>query len=53
MKKFTTQDIIDMGAQLYDSGVYDKLQVRKWLMDVLKAEIADFDLDRIWDLICG
>lgn len=53
MKKFTTQEIIDMGAQLYDSRCFDRAAIAMWLKAVLHSGCAEFDFDRIFDLIVG
>lgn len=56
MKKFTTQEVIDMGAQLYDNRAvtgFTRADIRKWLEGLLACECANFDFDAIFDLICG
>ena len=53
MKKFTTQEIIDMGAQLYDRGGFDRGDIAMWLMAIQQSECAEFDFERIFDLIVG
>lgn len=53
MKKFTTQEIIDMGAQLYDNGGFTRSQISLWLKALLEAGCAEFEFDRMFDLIVG
>ena len=53
MKEFTTQEIIDMGAQLYDHGGFDRNSIALWLKALLQSKCAEFDFDRIFDLIVG
>lgn len=53
MKKFTTQEIIDMGAQLYDEGCFTRKQISDWLWALLTAGCAEFQFEPIFDLIVG
>ena len=51
MKKFTTQEIIDMGAQLYDNSSFTRTQIIAWLNALLEAGCAEFNIRAVADLI--
>lgn len=54
-EKFTAQDLIDMGADLYDEKGFTRENVRKFLeilRDNDKVE-PGIDIDAIYDLIVG
>lgn len=51
--KFTTQDIIDMGATLYDNRAFTREQIRVWLTALVASGCSEFDIDRMFDLIVG
>lgn len=53
MKKYTNQEIIDMGAYFYDSGCFSRAEIKNWLMKLLATGTVDFDLDRMFDIIIG
>lgn len=51
--KFTTQDVIDMGADLYDNKGFTRESIRLFLSALLDNGCAEFDLERVYDLIVG
>lgn len=53
MKEFTTQDVINMGAELYDQKGFTRKQIWEWLNVLLDNDLADFNLERVYDLIVG
>ena len=54
MKKFTTQQVIDMGAKLYDEEGFTRSQIRAWLTILVNNGWAEeFDTEAIYDLIVG
>ena len=53
IRKFTTQEVIDMGAKLYDEHGFTRPQIKRWLEALLDNELADFDLDMMFDIIVG
>jgi hypothetical protein len=53
MKKFTTQEVIKMGAELFDRDGFDRKQIWRWLAFLLDKNYAEFDLERVYDLIVG
>ena len=54
MKKFTTQQVINMGAKLYDEEGFTRSQIRMWLTILLNNGLAeDFDIERMFDIIVG
>jgi hypothetical protein len=53
-KKFTTQDVIDMGADLYDNYRFTREQIRMWLTILLNSgRTESFEVEPIFDLIVG
>lgn len=52
-RKFTTQDVIDMGVELYDEKGFTRENVRTFLQCLLDNGKAEFDLERVYDLIVG
>lgn len=52
-KRFTTQDVIDMAAELYDSKGFSRGNIRIFLQTLLDNDMASFDLERVFDLIVG
>ena len=50
---FTTQDVIDMGVELYDDKGFTRENIRIFLQCLLDNGKADFDLERVFDLIVG
>ncbi len=53
MGKFTTQEVINKGADMYDNLGYSRAFIKKWLEGLLRDGSAQFDLERIFDLIVG
>ena len=54
MKKFTTQQVINMGAKLYDEEGFTRSQIKAWLTILLNNGLAeDFDIERMFDIIVG
>lgn len=53
MKKFTMQDVIDMGAELYDKKGFTREQIWQWLTILQDNDLAEFDLYAVYDLIVG
>ena len=51
--KFTTQEVINMGAAMYDSREYTRADIKKWLTMLLDNHYAEFDIERMFDLIVG
>ena len=51
--KFTTQEVINMGADFYDNKGFTRAAVKVWLIGLLENGYAKFDLERIFDLIVG
>lgn len=51
--KYTIQEVVDMGADMYDNKGCSRAVIKQWLMDLLDRGYASFDLDRIFDLIIG
>jgi hypothetical protein len=50
---FTTQEVINMGAEMYDTMRCSREIIKRWLVDLLGNGYASFDLERIFDLIVG
>lgn len=50
--KRTAQEIIDMGSFFWDSGCFTRTDIWNWLTKLI-ADGADFDIDRMFDLIVG
>lgn len=58
MRKFTVQEVIDMGAELYDNKGFDRATIRKWLEclndnDMITKKLDSDMFDRLYDLIVG
>lgn len=53
MKKYSTQEVIDMAADLYDRGILTRVGVRRFLESLLDTGSAEFDLYSMYDLIVG
>lgn len=54
MKKFTKQQVINMGAELFDEKGFTREQIRMWLTILVNnGWTEDFDTERIFDLIVG
>lgn len=51
--RFTTQEVIDMGADFYDNKGFTRTAIKVWLIGLLERGYAEFDLERIFDLIVG
>lgn len=51
--KFTTQEVIDMGADFYDNKGFTRAAIKQWLIGLLDNGLADFDLERMFDIIIG
>ena len=51
---FTVQEIINMGADLYDNYNTPKAKIKSWL-EIMHDNLSkeDFDIERVFDLICG
>lgn len=53
-KKFTTQDVVDMGTDLYDNYRFTREQIRMWLTILLNSgRTESFEIEPIFDLIVG
>lgn len=52
-KHYTTQQVIDIASKLYDERGFSRLDIRIYLETVLDLGQANFDIDRIYDLIVG
>lgn len=52
-KHYTTQQVIDMASRLYDTGTFSRLDIRIYLETVLDLRQAEFDIDRVYDLVVG
>ena len=52
-KTFTTQEVIDMGAYLYDTHGFSRMRIWEWLEALLRNELAFFDIEKMFDLIVG
>lgn len=55
MKKFTAQDLIDMGADLFDNKGFSRQNTWIFLKALYDSgqTVEDIDIDRIYDLIVG
>ena len=51
--KFTTQDVIDMGAELYDNKGFTREQIRIWLHALIESNLTDCNFEKTYDLIVG
>lgn len=49
---YTTQEVINMAADMYDNQGYSRGEIKAWLKALLDSGSAQFDLDRIFDIIC-
>lgn len=52
-KMFTAQDIIDMGADLYDNKGFSRADIKLWLVTLVSNGYADVDIERMFDIIVG
>lgn len=53
MRKFTAQEVITMGAKLYDNEGFSRFEIRTFLDTLVEHELADIDVNRAFDLIVG
>ena len=58
MRKFTTQEVIDMGAELYDNKGFDRATIRAWLKilndtDMIDVKLSADSFESLYDLIVG
>lgn len=56
MRKFTTQDCIDMASKLYDENGFTRENIRGFLTALRENghwEATAEDLDRVYDLVVG
>lgn len=53
MKTFTAQDIVDMGAELYDNKGFSRADIKAWLTILVDNGCANVDIESMFDLICG
>ena len=51
--KFTTQDVIDMGSDLYDNKGFTRETIRLWLQALIDNGYTDADFEKVYDLIVG
>ena len=51
--KYTAQDVIDMGSDLYDNKGFTRETIRLWLKALIDNGYADVDLEKMFDLIVG
>jgi len=50
---YTTQDVVDMGADLYDNHGFTREAISKFLKALLDNGLAEFNYERVFDLIVG
>ena len=50
---FTTQEVIDIGSELYDNHSFTRDDILRFLNRLLDTRRADFDLERVYDIIVG
>ena len=53
MRKFTTQEVINMGAELYEEKGFSREQIKFWLNALVNSDLADIDIERMFDIIVG
>ena len=54
MKKFTGQEILDMGAELFDNCGFTRAQIRQWLTILVdNGHTEEINFEAIMDLIVG
>lgn len=53
LRKFTAQEVIKMGAVLYDEHGFTRAQIKHWLELLFDNGCTDCDIDRVFDLIVG
>ena len=55
MKKFTVQEVIDMGADLFDNYEFSKTGIEYWLREIVRRDLCEeeFDFNKIFELIAG
>ena len=51
--KFTPQEVIDMGSDLYDNKGFTRETIRLWLQALIDNGYTDVDFERVYDLIVG
>ena len=52
-KKLTTQDVIDIAVELYDNKGRSRGDIYFLLKQLKDSDAADFDIDRVFDLVVG
>lgn len=53
MKKFTAQDVIDMGVELYENKGFTRENIKVWLTALVDNNLAEVDIERMFDIIVG
>lgn len=53
MRKFTAQEVVNMGAALYDNHGFTRSDIYAFLTVLVDQNLADIDLPRIFDMIVG
>lgn len=53
MKNLTTQDVIDMAVELYDNKGRSRDEIYFFLKQMQDTGAADFNIDRVFDLVVG
>lgn len=51
--KFTAQDVIDMGVELYENKGFTRENIKKWLTVLVENGYANVNIDTMFDLIVG
>lgn len=51
-KRFTTQEVINMACERWDQG-FDRWQIKAFLQSLLDSNEAEFDIERVFDLVVG
>ena len=53
LEVFTTQDVIDMGADLHDNKGFSRADIKSWLVALANNGLATIDVDKAFDIIVG
>lgn len=51
--KYTAQDILDMGSDLYENRGFTRETIRLWLQALIDNGYTDVDFEKVYDLIVG
>lgn len=52
-EKLTVQDVVEIASDLYDNKGFTRSDIRIFLKVLIDTKKADFDLERVYDLIVG